>query len=494
MKLPGIVFFLCLGTGILHAADKRLNLVLIIADDMGWDDCGIYGNPNIPTPGIDRIGREGMRFDRAFLTISSCSPSRASIITGLYPHSTDAEQLHWPLPAKHVTFVEKLKASGYWTASVGKWHLGADMKERFNLVKEADISGFQLPTGKAAKAGKFIQKGTGDEKSGCTGWIPTLRARPKDKPFFLWLAAIDPHRGYDENIIEKPTKPGDVIVPPYFPDTPEVRKDLALYYDEIIRLDKYVGLVLDELDAQKVADNTLVLFISDNGRPFPRDKTTLFDSGIRTPWLLRWPKIVRPGSVNEDLVSSIDIAPTFLELAGLKPVPSFAGTSFLPMLQKKPRAIRPYAFAEKNWHDLEDRSRAVRSKRYKYIRNFYDDLPLTPPADALRSPTYRKMQALRDEGKLNAAQMACFLKPRSQEELYDLQVDPYEMKNLATDPDHAETLKRLRFALEQWQNQTMDLPPKVRTPDEFDRETGIPTPARIRPRPSKAEMKKRLGF
>jgi hypothetical protein len=104
------------------------------------------------------------------------------------------------------------------------------------------------------------------------------------------------------------------------------------------------------------------------------------------------------------------------------------------------------------------------------------------------------MQALRDEGKLNAAQMACFLKPRSQEELYDLQIDPFEMKNLATDPDHAETLKRLRFALEQWQKQTMDLPPKVRTPDEFDRETGIPTSARIRPRPSKAEMKKRLGF
>jgi N-sulfoglucosamine sulfohydrolase len=494
MKFPGIFFVLFLFVGILHAADKRLNLVLIIADDMAWDDCGIYGNPNIPTPGIDRIGREGMRFDRAFLTISSCSPSRASIITGLYPHSTDAEQLHWPLPAKHVTFVEKLKSSGYWTASVGKWHLGADMKERFNLVKEADISGFQLPTGKAAQAGKFIQKGSGDEKSGCTDWIPTLRARPKDKPFFLWLAAIDPHRGYDENIIEKPTKLEDVIVPPYFPDTPEVRKDLALYYDEIIRLDKYVGLVLDELDAQKVADNTLVLFISDNGRPFPRDKTTLFDSGIRTPWLLRWPKIVRPGSVNEDLVSSIDIAPTFLELAGLKPVPSFAGTSFLPMLEKPPRAIRPYAFAEKNWHDLEDRSRAVRSKRYKYIRNFYDDLPLTPPADALRSPTYRKMQALRDEGKLNTAQMACFLKPRSQEELYDLQIDPYEMKNLATDPDYAETLKRLRFALEQWQNQTMDLPPKARTPDEFDRETGIPTPARIRPRPSKAEMKKRLGF
>ena len=408
MKFLRTILILIVGAGVLHSAEKRPNLVLIIADDMAWDDCGTYGNPNLPTPNIDRIGREGMRFDRAFLTISSCSPSRASIITGLYPHSTDAEQLHWPLPKNQVTFVEKLKAAGYWTASAGKWHLGPDMKERFHIVKEADISGFQLPTGKGGQAGKFVQKGIGDMKSGCTDWIPTLRERPKDKPFFLWLAAIDPHRGFDENIIENPTSPRDVIVPPYFPDTPEVREDLALYYDEIIRLDSFVGRVLKELGKQKVADNTLVLFISDNGRPFPRDKTTLYDSGIRSPWLLRWPKEVKAGSVSGELVSSVDIAPTFLKLAGLEPSAHMVGTSFLPLLEKRPRAIRPYVFAEKNWHDLEDRSRAVRSKRFKYIRNFYDDLPLTPPADALRSPTYRTMQKLRDHGKLNAAQLACF--------------------------------------------------------------------------------------
>ncbi len=478
----------------IHAVDNRPNLVLIIADDMAWDDCGVYGNLNLPTPGIDRLARGGMRFDRAFLTISSCSPSRASIITGQYPHNTDAEQLHWPLPANQVTFVEKLKASGYWTASVGKWHLGEAMKERFDVVKEADISGFQLPTGKAAKAGKFIQKGTGDEKSGCTAWVPTLRERPKNKPFFLWLAAIDPHRGYDENIIPNPTNPKDVIVPPYFPDVPEVRRDLALYYDEIVRLDKYVGKVLDELEAQKVADRTLVLFISDNGRPFPRDKTTLFDSGIRTPWILRWPGRVKPASSCGELVSSVDIAPTFLEIAGLDNAPTFEGSSFLPLLEGAGKSIRPYIFAEKNWHDYEDRSRAVRSKRFKYIRNFYSDLPLTPPADALRSPTYRTMQKLRDEGSLERPQMTCFLKPRALEELYDTSIDPYEMKNLVHDPAHAVTLKRLRFALEQWQEQTKDTPPKVRTPDEFDREHGIPTPARIRPRPSKAEMQKKLGF
>ena len=130
---------------------KRPNVVLIIADDMAWDDCGAYGNPKVRTPNIDRLAREGMRFDRAFVTASSCSPSRSSIITGRYPHNTDAEELHWPLPPEQVTFVEKLKASGYWTAAAGKWHLGNAVKDRFDVVREADPSGFQLPAGKDAK-------------------------------------------------------------------------------------------------------------------------------------------------------------------------------------------------------------------------------------------------------------------------------------------------------------------------------------------------------
>ena len=138
----------------------RPNVILIIADDMGRDDCGAYGNPKVKTPNIDRLAREGMRFDRAFVTASSCSPSRSSIITGRYPHNTDAEELHWPLPAEQVTFVEKLKAAGYWTAAAGKWHLGNAVKDRFDVVREADPSGFQLAPGTDAKA-RMTARGLG---------------------------------------------------------------------------------------------------------------------------------------------------------------------------------------------------------------------------------------------------------------------------------------------------------------------------------------------
>ena len=142
----------------LGKADTRPNIVFMIADDLAWDDLGCSGNPKVRTPHLDRLTKGGMQFPNAFLTISSCSPSRASIITGTYPHQTDAEQLHWPLPADRLTFVELLKASGYWTAAAGKWHLGNAVKDRFDEVREADVSGFQLPTGEAAKAGKVSAK------------------------------------------------------------------------------------------------------------------------------------------------------------------------------------------------------------------------------------------------------------------------------------------------------------------------------------------------
>src|SRR5262249_8058815 len=214
----------------------------------------------------DRLAREGMRFDRAFVTASSCSPSRSSVLTGRYPHNTGAEELHWPLPPGQVTFVEKLRTSGYWTAAAGKWHLGNAVKARFDVGREPNPSGFQLGTGTGVRAG-MTAGGSGAAQSGCDQWVPILRARPRDKPFFLWLASLDPHRDYQPGAIPEPHRPEDVIVPPYLPDRPEVRKDLALYYDEIGRLDHYVGEVLTELNRQGIADKTLVLFLSDNRRP-----------------------------------------------------------------------------------------------------------------------------------------------------------------------------------------------------------------------------------
>ena len=485
---------LFLVAGVFHAvrAEQQPNLILIIADDLAWDDSGVYGNPNVSTPNIDRLAREGMRFDRAFLTASSCSPSRCSIITGRYPHNTDAEELHWPLPADQVTFVEKLRAAGYWTAAAGKWHLGDAARARFDVVRETDTSGFQLPTGDAAKAGKFVETMEGEAQSGCTEWVPLLRDRPRERPFFLWLAALDPHRPYHDNIVPEPTDPATVRVAPYHLDTPEVRRDYALYYDEIKRLDKYVGHVMAELEAQGVANDTLVLFLSDNGRPFPRDKTTIYDSGIRTPFILRWPDKVEAGSVSKSLVSAIDIAPTFLELAGIKkPGTTFQGTSFLQILSNPDATIRDFVFAEQNWHDYEAHARAARSGSFKYIRTYYTDLPLTPSADGVRSPTYQSMIALHGQGMLTPAQSVYFVNPRPAEELYDCANDPHELHNLAAEPEHAKVLATHRAALDKWEYDTGDHVPELRTADEFDRTTGLPTAARVRPRLSKAEMVKR---
>ena len=475
-----------------NGADTRPNIVFIIADDMAWDDLGCAGNPNVRTPNIDQLANNGMRFTNAFLTISSCSPSRASIITSTYPHQTDAEQLHWPLPANRLTFAELLKASGYWTVAAGKWHLGNFIKDRFDEVREADVSGFQLPTGKAAKAGKITQKVIGDARSGCDQWVPVLKARPKDKPLFAWLAALDPHRDYDKGILDNPHSPENVRLPPYVADTLKSRQDYALYYDEITRLDRFVGDVIEELKKQKIFENTFILFISDNGRPFPRDKTTLYDSGIKTPFIVHWPNRVKPGSKSDRLVSSINIAPAFLELASLATPVVFEGRSFLPMLRDPKLELNRYIFAERNWHDYEDRVRAVRNKKYKYIRNFYNDLPNTPPADVVRSVSYREMIRLRDEGKLNKAQKSTFIQPRAKEEFYDIRNDPFELQNLALSSNHVKQLKKFRQALAKWQKDTQDKTPPFRTLDEFGREDGQALPVRERPRPDKTEMTKRL--
>ena len=464
----------------------RPNFVLIIADDMNWDDCGAYGHPAIRTPNIDRLANEGLLFQHAYLTTNSCSPSRASIITGSYPHNTGAEQLHWPIPAGKETFVEKLKSSGYYTAAAGKWHMGDDVRGSFDKIYEASTAGFVLPTGADGEKSKMIAK----QPSGCEDWERALEERDSSKPFMLWLAALDPHREYNDGALDPPHQHSDVIVPAHLPDTPEIREDLRLYYDEIGRLDQYVGKVMAKLDAQGVSDNTLILFISDNGRPFPRDKTTLYDGGIRTPWIVRWPNKVKAGNTTRALVSSVDIASTFLDLAGINSsVGTQEGMSFAKTLFDSTQKHRQYAFAEDHWHDYEDHARCIVDGQFKLIRNDYMDLPSTPSADAGRGLSWQKMLKLNAEGKLTVEQQACFKAPRPHFELYDLQRDPGEIYNLIDDPAYASVESRLQLALLKWTEETQDYIPTRRTPDEFDRMTGEPDHSvRKRPRPSKLEM------
>ena len=445
-----------------QAAETRPNVILFIADDMAWDDCGVYGHPHIRTPNVDDLARRGMRFDNAHLTCSSCSPSRCSIITGRYPHNTGAHQLHLPLPGDQTTFVELLKQSGYYTASAGKWHMGDAIVPRFDKVVTQ-----------------------------INHWVETVQTRPKDKPFFFWFAFTDPHRGYQPGAIPVPHKLEDVIVPPYLPDVPEVRADLAMYYDEITRLDGVVGKVVDELERQQVTDSTMIIFISDNGRPFPRCKTTVYDSGVRTPWIVCWPGHVAAGSTTNSLVSAVDIAPTVLEMAGLPIGQTFQGVSFLPILKDPAAITRRYAFSEHNWHDFDDYGRSVRSDRFRYVRNYYTDIPGTPPADAVASPTYQAMLRLKEEGKLTADQLSCFTAPRPKEELFDLQNDPNELHNLAGQAEYADVQAKLSQTLDQWERDTSDTTPAARRPDEFDRITGQRLPEFQKKRKPKAKPKQK---
>lgn len=426
------------------------NFIVIIADDAAWDDFGAYGNKSIRTPNIDRLAERGLVFTNAFLTTSSCSPSRASILTGRYPHSTGAGELHMPLPLDQVLFPGELQKAGYYTALAGKYHLG-EIRSDFDTLY-------------------------GGSPSGSEYWMEALQNRPGNKPFFFWFAALDPHRDYFDNTIPNPHASSDVIVPPYLPDNEFTRRDLALYYDEISRLDSYVGLIVDELDRQGISENTILIFMTDNGRPFPRDKTRLYDSGIKTPFIVRWPAGIKPGVTNA-LISAIDIAPTILTLAGVELLPVFQGNSFERIFQNPEEPFREQIFAQHNWHDYQAHERAVRNNNFLYIRNAFPELSASPPADAVRSPTFQQMIKLHEEGTLPIHQQDCFVIPRPAEELYDVIADPYQMNNLLYDKNYDAVLKEMRSKLDLWIREYNDAVPDHPTPDKFDRITGQRLPS-----------------
>ncbi|MGY0580173.1 MAG: sulfatase family protein [Paraglaciecola chathamensis] len=454
-------------------AEQRPNIILIVADDLNWDDLGAYGNTGVKTPNLDKLAKNGMRFDSAFLTASSCSPSRASMITGRYPHNTDAEQLHWPLPKEQLTVSQTLRDAGYWTAAAGKWHLGEDTKQRFDEVRES-------------KYGI-------DEPSGSAQWVPLLEMRPKEKPFFLWLASWDSHRPFYQGEYPHSHSQEDVRLPPYYPATELYMNDFAAYYDEISRLDEHVGKVVSTLERQGVKGNTLIIFVADNGRPFARDKTTLYDSGVKTPFIAHWPDGIAKGSISDSIISSIDLAPTFTALAKADTPTSFEGHSLVSLFKNPSASFRDYAVSERNWHDFEDHGRSVRTKRYRYIRNNYNDLPATPSADTVYHKTWWELTRLFEQGALTEHQARPFLAPRPKEELYDLLNDPFELTNLATDENYLSVLRHHSDILDKWILASGDFIPSFRTPDDFDRVKGAYAPHRKRPRPSKMQMYQASG-
>ncbi len=441
------------------------NIVFIIGDDVGCYDLGCYGNDKIITPNIDRIAAEGLKFDNAFLTTSSCSPSRVSIITGRYPHNTGACELHSPLPANQVLFPEILRKHGYYTAQAGKWHFGSTPM----IHSEKDT----VKLGPAVRAFDKISaiKEVNDD-GGENMWIPFLKERPKDKPFFMWFASYDSHRPWGADEFEVQNSPEKVWVPEFLYDGKATRRDLASYYNEISRLDFYVGEVEKELERQGIADNTIIVFTSDNGRPFPRSKTRVYDSGMKTPFIIKWPAKIKPGERTKALVSIIDLAPTLLEAAGIKAGPTFQGRSFSKLFDDPQQEFRDYTFSEHNWHDYEAYERQVHTKRWLYLINMRPQFDAWGPADAVVSPSMHELYESCQKGTLTDKQKDIFLKPRPEEELFDCVKDPFQYLNLVNDPKMKGVKEKLSGVLAEWQAETGDTCPDDLTPDHFDRKTG----------------------
>lgn len=458
---------LLLTTASIGFGAEKPNMILFIADDVSWNDIGCYGNQAARTPNIDRLAANGRRFDEAYLTASSCSPSRSSIITGRYPHNNGkASELHQPISAHLPWFPRLLKDAGYYTGLVGKHHMTVDkpnkgegtQPEPFDLVSAGKVKG---------------------NSGGHALWVQTVAERPKEKPFFFWFAANDAHRAWDadnewrEDEYGPMHKPADVIVPPYLVDDAATRQDLASYYNEVTRFDHYIGEVVKTLETEGTLDNTLIFILADNGRPFPRAKTRLHDSGMKTYLVAHWPAgLKKAGTSTASYASVIDLAPTYLTAAGVPASETMQGVSLIPILQDPSASVRNHVFSEHNWHDYEAHGRAVRSEGFLYIRNNRPQFPQQGPADSVRSPSHVSLQSARDEGKLTLAQADVFAAPRAEEELYRTAADSPQLDNLASNPNYASVRERLSALLDQWVDETGDDVPEHISGDGFHRETG----------------------
>lgn len=431
---------LCLlGSSPVVAQTERPNIVFLLADDISQEDIGCYGHPSMKTPNMDRLASAGLRFDNAYLTISSCSPSRCSIITGRYPHNTGAPELHTQLPKDQITFPKLLKDSGYYTALSGKHHMGKAVNVGFDKVSSG--------------------KGPGKEED----WVALLRDRPKDRPFFFWFAATDAHRTWAINDDAPHYASEAMVVPPYLVDDKATRDDLTGYAHEVSRFDHFIGEVVKELEAQKILDSTMIVVAADNGRPFPRCKTRLYDSGIKTPFIVHYPDLVKPG-VTSSLISSIDLSATLLELAKVDKHPRIQGVSFAPLLSDPNQKTRDVVFAEHNWHVYKNHERMVRFGNWIYVRNHYPNQQNLCVEAKLGGAGQSLWQAF-EKGNLTEAQRNIFWNPCPQEELYNVDSDPHQITNLASDPKHQEALQQARTLLMQWTKQTGDSVPTNPTPD-----------------------------
>jgi arylsulfatase A-like enzyme len=445
MKTPLLPFLAPLAVLVATASaavPARPNFLWLIAEDSGPSAYSCYGEqPAASTPNLDALARSGMRFDRFFTTAPVCSASRSAFNTGMYQTTLGAHQHRTPnkqpLPAGVRPLPEWFRSAGYYTANVREFPAELSLR------------------GAGKTDWNFVPAETPLYQS--DNWSDLA----KHQPFYAQVNFQETHRDFGA---EGLTDPAKVVLPPYYPDHPVIRKDYADYLDSARRLDGKIARILARLEKEGLADNTVVIFMGDNGEAHIRGKQFCYEEGLRVPLIIRWPKGLpapahyRPGTVDRRLLEAIDMPATLLSLAGAEVPAKMQGA---PFLGPKVGAPKQYAFGARDRCDeTAMRLRTVRDERYRYIRTFTPEIPFFAPNayKARQYPAWTLVPKLYAEGKLDPIQSFLCQPRQPEEQLFDLTADPHEIRNLvgSPQPEHAAALARLRAELESWVLRTDD--------------------------------------
>ena len=436
----------------LNADDKkkveRPNILWVSCEDIS-PDLGCYGDDYAVTPNIDKLATQGVRYTNVYSHLGVCAPARSGIITGMYPTTLGTHHMRCKgvPPADVKCFSEILRAAGYYCTNNSKTDY------QFN----APVTAWD----ESSRKGHWRNRAEGQPFFAVFNFTTSHESqiRNRSKGMLKRLAGLKPDERHD---------PAKAKLPPYYPDTPVVRRDWAQYYDIITLMDKQVGDILRQLDEDGLADDTIVWYWSDHGRGLPRAKRWIYDSGLHVPLIIRvprkWRKLVsprntdalKPGTVNDQMVAFVDFAPTMLSLTGVKIPDYIQGRAFLGSRKAKPRQ---YIFAARDRMDeAYDLIRGVRDKRYKYIRNYMPHVTYGQDIEYMNQmPTMKEMRRLNAEGKLKGPEKHYFLETKPLEELYDTLRDPHEVRNLAGEAQYRDVLERMRKVHVIWMEQTGDV-------------------------------------
>lgn len=482
-----VIFVSCSAPG-KNTETKRPNILFAIADDQSYPHAGIYGFPEISTPAFDQVAKNGVLFTNAFVGAPQCSPSRAAILTGKNIWQLEEAGTHASsFPKKFQVFTDLLESSGYQLGYTGKaWGPG-----------NYEIEGWERnPVGSSYNEQRLEERPT-------TGIHPTdyfgnfshfLFKKRKDKPFFFWYGGHEPHRVYEAGTGARSGKsPEKVMVPGFLPDDSITRHDVLDYALEIEYFDSHLQKMLNLLKEKGELENTLVVVTADNGMPFPYAKANLQEYGTHVPLAISWPAGIRKTKKTDELVSMIDLAPTFLEIAGVKDIPAMTGRSIAPMLLSDEKSTRDFVLTgrERHTHARPDNkgypARAIRTKEYLLVKNYKADRwPMGDPVPESDENNARsKVEGFKDlypgyhdidgspSKSLMMEQKEAFpnlfynaFQKRPEEQLYDIRKDPECLHDLSDDPEYSEIKKQLREQLDKALSEQGD--PRMSGSEIFD--------------------------